>query len=242
VSGWQRRVFSATSSRRSVGGIPGSSRPAGACGGAPRRWRGPEEVGADEMLSRHLGNVSLITSDRNGCQRWFRTAELLRVQKSPASCSRATERERDRGMMSGRFRWAVGVPWRARGAFYRPERGSGSVTGGGGPGSGAPVKARRGSFGDLLACAAIHCGVVMSVLASWTGQRRGKEMGRKERGPVAFILLSLGSHGWVRAGVRGRRQQDTLGEAGTLWEGQRGGWLLILVLTCTFAEFCPPCV
>jgi hypothetical protein len=69
------------------------------------------------MLSRRLGNVSLITSDRNGCQRWFRTAELLRVQKSPASCSRATERERDRGMMSGRVVGMVGARWRDLGGF-----------------------------------------------------------------------------------------------------------------------------
>jgi hypothetical protein len=145
--------------------------------------------------------------------RWSGTAALRLVLGAPASSFWSTERERGEVRMSGRFRWAVGVPWRARGAFYRPERGSGSVTGGGGPGGGAPVKAGRSGFGDLLACAAIHCGVVMSVLACWTGQRRGREMGRKERGPVAFLLLSLGSHGRVRAGETGGRQR---GERGCL--------------------------
>jgi hypothetical protein len=84
----------------------------------------------------------------------------------------------------------------------------------------------------------VGCGVLLACLraAAWSGAEGARE------GCCGGSPLTSMSHGRVWAGVRGRRQQDTLGEAGTLWEGQRGGWLLVLVLTCTFADFCPPCV
>jgi hypothetical protein len=77
--------------------------------------------------------------------------------------------------------------------------------------------------------------------------RQGDEGEREEQWPevggsglLSSLLPSLKAGVW--AGETGGRQQDTLGEAGTLWEGHRGGWLLVLVLICTFADFCPPCV
>jgi hypothetical protein len=65
------------------------------------------------------------------------------------------------------------------------------VTGGGGPGGMRGFKGGCGGFGGLLACAAVHCGAVTRVLACWTGQRRGREMG----GPGWFLFLSSRSHG-----------------------------------------------
>jgi hypothetical protein len=59
------------------------------------------------MMSGHIGNISLTTSARNCCEWWFRTTVLLRVQRSPASCSRANKREREGVMVSGRVMWLV---------------------------------------------------------------------------------------------------------------------------------------
>jgi hypothetical protein len=56
----------------------------------------------------------------------------------------------------------------------------------------AQVKAGRGGFGGLLACAAVHCGVVTRVLAYWNGQRqRQRDVG----GSGLFLLFSSMSHG-----------------------------------------------
>jgi hypothetical protein len=100
------------------------------------------------------------------------------------------------------------------------------------------VKAGRGGFGGLAGvrgCPLWCCHERAGVLD------RAEER-QRDGGSGLFLLLSSMSHGRVWAGVRGRRHQDSLGEAGTLWEGQRGGWLLVLVPTCTFADFCPPSV
>jgi hypothetical protein len=60
------------------------------------------------------------------------------------------------------------------------------VAEGGGPGGVCRFHGGCGGFGSMLACAASSCGVVTSLLACWTGQRRGREVEGKERGPVAL--------------------------------------------------------
>jgi hypothetical protein len=67
-------------------------------------YRGRENERDDVQASRerlldHLG--------QEWCERWFRMAELLRVQRSLASCSRANKREREGVTVSGRVWWMV---------------------------------------------------------------------------------------------------------------------------------------
>jgi hypothetical protein len=66
----------------------------------------------------------------------------------------------------------------------------------------------RGGFGGVLACAVVHCGVVTSVLACLTGQRRGREMGGGS-GCVSPFLPGLTAGVW--AGETGSRQRGERG-------------------------------
>jgi hypothetical protein len=112
----------------------------------------------------------------------------------------------------------------------------------GAPGSVRDFNGRHGGFGSMLACVAVSCGVVTSVQACWRGQRRGREKGRV----WLFLLPYSGSHGWVLGREDGastiERSRRELGHCGEDRESSGGGWLLALILACTFADFCPPSV
>jgi hypothetical protein len=71
-------------------------------------------------------------------------------------------------------------------AFYRRERARKEVAEGGGPGGVRRFHGGCCGFGSMLARTASSCSVVTSLLVCWTGQRRGREVEGKERGPVAL--------------------------------------------------------
>jgi hypothetical protein len=87
-------------------------------------------------------------------------------------------------------------------------------------------------------------GTVVMSGAQWRSRvtRGAVESSGQRWGSGLFLSFSSRSHGRGLDREDRGRQHDTLIGAGTLWEGQRGGWLLVLVLTCNFADFCPPCV
>jgi hypothetical protein len=87
--------------------------------------------------------------------------------------------------LGGRVRYCASFRSRMA-AFYRRERAGKEVAEGGGPGGVRHFHGGCGVFGSMLACAASSCGVITSLLACWIGQRRGREVEGKERGPVAL--------------------------------------------------------
>jgi hypothetical protein len=123
---------------------------------------------------------------------------------SPAS---SNGEERDKERMSGRFQWLVCAPWRARGAFYRPERSGVGVSRGEVRQTCVLAPARAATFG---ACWRARQGSVVMSGVCW---RAGTGAAAGYRGEQA------------RAAAAGSRVQALVGESEQGTEGDGEGWL-----------------